>query len=472
MSDGFLGGGEGFVLHELESSAVIDQRVARDARGVVIGFGEASVDDHHASFGFDGTFSACRSDGDVPVDDVTVRSFHSEGIHDVVTHLGFGAQSIVCSFLLRVCVLFCEEVAFEGCHFSFVEERRVWSAPKIPKEVSGFFSEFWFRLFVVGGAHQKFRAVQQFFSCHFFAFDFHSEELAVFVHRDGGVVEQVGVANAIHSAVVQELSDVGLESFAGAEGVGQSFDEFFLFRCQRVWSVAVKRGPEGVVHCIFLSFHLHFGVVSTDSRRHVSVRHFPFRVFVVECSLKFELDDRDGFVHLCHHAAGFFLQSVFLAELFRLERFALVFAVGFHGKGGERKEIDAVAFLQGSGVGIAQRETQHRRHAGRVSGCRSHPKNVVVSPLNVPVVVAAEAVHDEVRTGAAVIDVTEDVQAVDGKSLNQFAECDDETFGASRFDDGANNHADISLFVVVVRTFVKEFFDDIGKLLGEAFAHF
>ena len=87
-------------------------------------------------------------------------------------------------------------------------------------------------------------------------------------------------------------------------------------------------------------------------------------------------------------------------------------------------------------------------------------------------VVAAEAVHDEVRTGAAVIDVTEDVQAVDGKSLNQFAEGDDETFGASGFDDGANNHADVSLFVVVVRTFVKEFFDDIGKLLGETFAHF
>ena len=55
--DGILGAGKGLVLHELEASAVIDERIAGNARLGVVGLGEAAVDDHEAASRLDGVLA-------------------------------------------------------------------------------------------------------------------------------------------------------------------------------------------------------------------------------------------------------------------------------------------------------------------------------------------------------------------------------------------------------------------------------
>ena len=102
-ADGVVGTLEGFVLDELEAATVEDEGVAGDAGGVVVGFGEAAVDDHEAAVGLDGTLSTCHAYGDMAVDDMTVLTFDTEGVEDAVTVFGIVAQKIVVtlSFLVR-----------------------------------------------------------------------------------------------------------------------------------------------------------------------------------------------------------------------------------------------------------------------------------------------------------------------------------------------------------------------------------
>ena len=95
----------------------------------------------------------------------------------------------------------------------------------------------------------------------------------------------------------------------------------------------------------------------------------------------------------------------------------------------------------------------------------------MVAPLDVDVVEVAERVHDEVCARTAVVDIAEDVQAVDGQALDEIAEGDDEVVGAARADDGADDDVEVGLLVVVVGTLVQQLFYNIGILLGQALAH-
>ena len=94
-ADGVVGTLEGFVLDELETAAVEDEGVAGDAGGVVVGFGEAAVDDHEATVGLDGTLAAGHAYGDMAVDDVTVLALDTEGVEDAVTDFGIVAKEVV-----------------------------------------------------------------------------------------------------------------------------------------------------------------------------------------------------------------------------------------------------------------------------------------------------------------------------------------------------------------------------------------
>ena len=102
-ADGIISALEGFVLDELEAATVEDEGVAGDAGGVVVGFGEAAVDDHEAAVGLDGTLSTCHAYGNMAVDNMTVLTFDTEGVEDAVTDFGIVAQKIVVtlSFFVR-----------------------------------------------------------------------------------------------------------------------------------------------------------------------------------------------------------------------------------------------------------------------------------------------------------------------------------------------------------------------------------
>ena len=131
--DGLFGRCERFVLYQLEAPAVEHQGVARYSGRIMIGLGEAAVDDHQFAVGFDGCLSAPYAYRDVAVDDVAVLSRDSERIENHIARLS--RRPSICSSTLSLRYgWFCpQKIAFESSHFGFVEQGRVHAAPQIPK---------------------------------------------------------------------------------------------------------------------------------------------------------------------------------------------------------------------------------------------------------------------------------------------------------------------------------------------------
>ena len=69
-------------------------------------------------------------------------------------------------------------------------------------------------------------------------------------------------------------------------------------------------------------------------------------------------------------------------------------------------------------------------------------------------------------TRTSVEDVSEDVQLVDGQSLDDVTDGDDEIVGTPCCDDGIDNDVDVGGFVRVVSTFMQQFLDNIGEVRG------
>ncbi len=98
------------------------------------------------------------------------------------------------------------------------------------------------------------------------------------------------------------------------------------------------------------------GVGIVDSFKQTTVLHIPFGTAFDDGGLGLELDDGDGLVHQCREVHGLLVQMGTF-EQDGLELRAGVVAVGLHGKGGQRHEVDAVALLQRGQIGIAQGES-------------------------------------------------------------------------------------------------------------------
>ena len=54
-----------------------------------------------------------------------------------------------------------------------------------------------------------------------------------------------------------------------------------------------------------------------------------------------------------------------------------------NGSGAVRKKIDAVSILQNVQISVPEAQANHRRNTCLLSGCGSHPEDVMISPLNI-----------------------------------------------------------------------------------------
>ena len=90
------------MLHEFESTTVIDERVAGDACLGMIGFGKTAVNDHELSARLDGILALRGMDGYVTVDDMAVVALYPKGVEDAVTYFLVVTELEVGSFFLSV----------------------------------------------------------------------------------------------------------------------------------------------------------------------------------------------------------------------------------------------------------------------------------------------------------------------------------------------------------------------------------
>ena len=207
-----------------------------------------------------------------------------------------------------------------------------------------------------------------------------------------------------------------------------------------------------------------------DSVKEAPVLHVPLRVALEDASLLLELYDGDGLVHLGRQLQRLVVHARVWLQQSRYKLLAGVVGVDVEGEGGQWHEVDAI-LLDGGQVGVAQAEAQHVADAGVVAGGGPHPEYVVVAPLYVPGVVLAQGVHNLVGSRAAVVDVAEDVELVDGEPLYDVTDGADEVVGASGGDDGVDDDADVGSLVLVVAALVEQLLDDVGEVLWQRLAH-
>ena len=74
--------------------------------------------------------------------------------------------------------------------------------------------------------------------------------------------------------------------------------------------------------------------------------------------------------------------------------------------------------------------------------------------------------------GAAVVDVADDVETVDGQTLYQLTHGGDEVVGASRRYDGRDNLLEIVLLVGVGLGLVEQLLDYVAEVFGQSFVDF
>ena len=121
--------GERLVLHQFKLTAMVHQCVACDTSLFVVWLSKSAVNDHQLTVSSYWAFAACHVNRHVSVDDVAVCACHSEGIEYGIGSLLLVTQSEEGTLCLHMGLFIGKEIAFEGCHFSFVEEARVLSAP-------------------------------------------------------------------------------------------------------------------------------------------------------------------------------------------------------------------------------------------------------------------------------------------------------------------------------------------------------
>ena len=117
IHDGVLSRRKGFVLNQLEASAVINKSIACNTCGVMIGFGETTIDYHEFAPGFDGRLTIGSAHGHMTVDDMTVLACDAERVKDHVSNIGTVAQLIIVSFFFAMSGTVSEEISLKGGHF-------------------------------------------------------------------------------------------------------------------------------------------------------------------------------------------------------------------------------------------------------------------------------------------------------------------------------------------------------------------
>ena len=226
-------------------------------------------------------------------------------------------------------------------------------------------------------------------------------------------------------------------------------------------------GEIGVEQLIFLALNLDDALLQVHLVKQEPILHLKVGTTLDGCCLEFELDDADGLVHLCHELGCTGTLGILGTAILGQKTLTGVTGIGVHGKGGKGQQVDAVAILEYAVVAIAQGDAQHIGNAAIVAGGCTHPQDIVVTPLDVKIVETAQDIHDFIRAGTTVIDITQDVQHVDCQLLDEVAHGDDELIDTMGRDNGPDDYIDIGLLIRVGAMLVQQLLDDVGEVLGQ-----
>ena len=119
----------------------------------------------------------------------------------------------------------------------------------------------------------------------------------------------------------------------------------------------------------------------------------------------------------------------------RQKPFAWIITIGFGSKHGQWTQIDAITIFQKVKIVIADTPAQHACHTGLITGHCAHPGDIVVSPLDIHFVKAAQFFHDAVSMRSPVIDIPQNMQPVHSAFFDQYTKLGNKGIGGSGGDN-------------------------------------
>ena len=128
----------------------------------------------------------------------------------------------------------------------------------------------------ISRAHLELDLLHEFASLVCLAVNFDLPQTAVGIEGNGGVEEEVAVADQVHRAMTEEAADVLLQLLADAEGVVESFHQVLLFGRQPVWVARVEGGEVGVEQRIVFPFEAISAAAQVDVLQSASAVDVPF----------------------------------------------------------------------------------------------------------------------------------------------------------------------------------------------------
>ncbi|EJW96034.1 hypothetical protein EVA_15854 [gut metagenome] len=315
--------------------------------------------------------------------------------------------------------LVCQEVTFESSHLVLVEQRRLRSAPHIPHIIQ---CEVLFLLAVlvkVSRTDQLVTLVEQLPSPILLPFDLHMLKAAVLVQRHRCMIKQVRVGHQIHPPIRIQTAHVLLQLLTVAERIMNLLHQLPFFLRQLIRIGRVHRREMRIPHLVILPLIHKHAPFEINLFEQLPTLHGKLRTTVNDLSLQLKLDNRNRLVHLRNQAQRLLVVLAIRIIHLRHENLTRIIAIHIHGKRSQGQQIDSVAILQRTQIAIPQRHAHHVGYAAVVARSRSHPENIVISPLDVEVVIVAQRIHNDMRSRSAVVDIPHNVQRVDGEPLNQ-----------------------------------------------------
>eukprot|EP00760_Papus_ankaliazontas_P029576 PhM_4_TR429/c0_g1_i1/m.71371 len=415
----------------------MDEGVARDACLALVGLREAAVDDHEAAVSLHRDFALLHFNGRVAVDDAP-RLRAPKLTQNLATHIRVHAVSVVRVSGLLVRCLVGDKVALEGRHAGLAEERGRGTSPQEVERVKPGTALVAVLRGVPALTGELVEAVDVRLAAELRVANAELTEVALLVHRDAAVEQQRAVERLVHAAVVEEELNVLVQTDAVAELTQEGLDDALLRLGELVRVLRIKRREVLVQQRVCLAVDLDRARLEVHRGEHDTVVHRELRVPLDELSLQLKLDDAQGLVHFgveCKVRGG----EVALAGLLRLEGTAGVVAVRVHGVGRQGKQADAIAFLNRTQVSVAKGNTESTAQGHLAAGTRTHPQDVMVAPLEINRFEVREVVHDDVSAWAAVENIADNVEAVDGEIADHSGERDDHVRRTAGLDDSREN---------------------------------
>ena len=374
--------------YQPEAGGIIDERIAGNAGGLLVGLAESAVNDQQFAPGLHGAFTLFGFYRDMAVDDVTVGTFQPELLEQEFTYRRVVVELIVGVFGLGPSGLVQDEPPLKGGHPVPAEDGAVAACPQKPQKVHAELPLLSTGLAVVGPAGIGVGIVQESLARQGLASDGKDLELAILGHGDAAVEEQVAVVNLVQAALGVEEADMALELFTVKEGTGELVDELILLGSEGIGVFSVHGGEVHILQRIGSAVDGDALVLIIDLVQQKPVGHTEAGVAQDLLPLQLEQNNGDGLVHPGGQQLVLFriMGGVLVGELDlkAVDIAVLVHLVGKHRQGAQGDTIAGFDDLQ---VVVAEGVCQNSGHQGTGAGGRPHPQYVVVAPLNVHAVV-------------------------------------------------------------------------------------